>query len=236
MTADKAPYTVMIRDLPTEERPRERLRHHGARSLNTAELVAILLRTGMKGENVLTMANRIIARFNGLSGIGDASYTELAREKGLSEAKACQLMAAFELGRRMMSLSPGERTTISSPHDVVRLLGAEMGAFDQEHFRVVLLSTRNEVLSQHDIYVGSVHTAVVRIAEVLRPAIRENAPSMVAVHNHPTGNTEPSREDVSMTLQVRQAAELMNIELIDHVIIGKGGGFSSLKEQNLGFH
>ena len=225
----------MIRDLPVAERPRERLRKHGVRSLSNTDLLAILLRTGVSGESVLNMANRIISRFHGLAGLGAASFSELPNERGISEAKVCQLLAAFEMGRRLVSLVPEDRPTISTPQDVFNLLGAEMSGLDQEHFRVLLLNTRNETMSVHEVYIGNVHTAVIRVAEVLRPAIRENAPAMVAVHNHPSGDPQPSAEDISMTLDVRQAATLLDIELVDHIIIGSGGRFASLKEHNLGF-
>ena len=236
MENDGPPYVAMIRDLPAGERPRERLRHYGPQSLNNADLLAILLRTGMQGENVIAMAHRLISRFKGLEGLGQASFTELTDEKGVSEAKACQLMAALELGRRAVSLAREDKPLINHPRDIYNLLGAEMSGLDQEHIKVVLLNTRNEVMSVHDVYKGNVHTAIIRVAEVIRPAIRENAPAMVAVHNHPTGDPEPSAQDVSMTVDVRQAGELLDIELVDHVIIGKGGRFSSLKEHNLGFH
>ncbi len=236
MNNDTPPYATTIRDLPAGERPRERLRHYGPQSLNNADLMAILLRTGMQGENVIAMAHRLISTFKGLEGLGKASFTELIEEKGISEAKACQLMAALELGRRAVSLAREDKPLISHPRDIYSLLGAEMSGLDQEHIKVVLLNTRNEVMSVHEIYKGNVHTAIIRVAEVIRPAIRENAPAMVAVHNHPTGDPEPSAQDVSMTVDVRQAAELLDIELVDHVIIGKGGRFSSLKEHNLGFH
>ena len=236
MNNDTPPYVAMIRDLPAGERPRERLRHYGPQSLNNADLLAILLRTGMQGENVIAMAHRLISRFKGLDGLGQASFTELTDEKGVSEAKACQLLAALELGRRAVSLAREDKPLINHPRDIYNLLGAEMAGLDQEHIKVVLLNTRNEVMSVHDVYKGNVHTAIIRVAEVIRPAIRENAPAMVAVHNHPTGDPEPSAQDVSMTVDVRQAGELLDIELVDHVIIGKGGRFSSLKEHNLGFH
>ncbi len=236
MNNDAPPYAAMIRDLPAAERPRERLRHYGPQSLNNADLLAILLRTGMQGENVIAMAHRLISHFSGLEGLGKASFAELAREKGISEAKACQLLAALELGRRAVSLAREDRPLINHPRDIYNLLGAEMSGLDQEHIKVVLLNTRNEVILVNEIYKGNVHTAVIRVAELLRPAIRENAPAMVVVHNHPTGDPSPSAQDVGMTADVRQAAELLDIELVDHVIIGKGERFISLKEHNLGFH
>ena len=130
----------------------------------------------MQGENVIAMAHRLISTFKGLDGLGRASFTELTDEKGVSEAKACQLLAALELGRRAVSLAREDKPLINHPRDIYNLLGAEMSGLDQEHIKVVLLNTRNEVMSVHDIYKGNVHTAIIRVAEVLRPAIREMLP------------------------------------------------------------
>ncbi len=231
----EAGYQPTIRDLPQGERPRERLRHYGAKNLSNTELIAILLRTGMQGENVLSLSSRVLAQFDGLSGLGRGTFAELCALKGLSEAKACQLMAGLELGRRLVSLSPAERVTINSPQDVANLVMGEMAALEQEHLRVLLLNTRNEVLSIQDIYVGNVNSSVVRPAEVIRPAVRDNAPSIIVVHNHPSGDPTPSQEDVGITQQLAAAGKLLGVELLDHVVIGNGGRFVSLNEQGLGF-
>ena len=228
-------YTTMIRDLPRTERPRERLRQHGTSYLSNAELLAILLRTGVAGESAINIAARLISRFRGLPGLAQASFGELCAEKGVSEAKVCQMKAAFELGRRLVSLTPEERPIIQSPQDVVNLLGAEMGGLDQEHFRVMLLNTRNEVIGVQELYIGNVSTAVIRVAEVLRPAIRENAPAMIMVHNHPSGDPDPSENDAVVTREVLRAAELLDIDLVDHIVIGGPGRFASLKELGIGF-
>ena len=139
-------YQPMIRDLPQGERPRERLKQHGANHLSNTELIAILLRTGMQGENVLSLSSRVLTRLEGLAGLGRSTFTELCSQRGLSEAKACQLLAAMELGRRFVSLAPEERAVINSPQDVANLLMAEMATLEQEHLRVLLLNTKNEVL------------------------------------------------------------------------------------------
>ena len=156
------PRQPTIRDMPTGERPRERLVEYGSKNLSNTELVAILLRTGSAGENVISLSSRLLTRFGGLAGLGKAAFAELCGEKGLSEAKACQLLAALELGRRFVSLAPEERIIISTPQDAANLVTGEMGTLDQEHLRVILLNTRNEVLSTHEIYVGNVNSAVVR--------------------------------------------------------------------------
>ncbi|HEU0022805.1 MAG TPA: UPF0758 domain-containing protein, partial [Dehalococcoidia bacterium] len=170
-------YQPTIRDLPRGERPRERLREYGPRYLSNTELIAILLRTGLQGENVLSMASRLLSTFDGLAGLGRSTFGELCAQRGLSEAKVCQLLAALELGRRYVSLAPQERAAIRSPQDVANLVMAEMGGLDQEHLRVLMLSTKNEVLGIQEIYVGNVNSSLVRPAEVFRPAIRDNAPS-----------------------------------------------------------
>ena len=228
-------YQPTIRELPQGERPRERLRTYGANHLSNTELIAILLRTGLKGENVLALAARLLARFSGLAGLGRATFTELCAQRGLSEAKACQLLAALELGRRFVSLAPQERAVIHSPQDVANLVAAELSALDQEHLRVLLLSTRNEVLSIQEIYVGNVNSSVVRPAEVFRPAIRDNAPSIIVVHNHPSGDPTPSPEDVAITRALVSSGKLLGIDLLDHVVIGSGSRFVSLNEKGLGF-
>jgi DNA repair protein RadC len=224
----------MIRDMPEGERPRERLVRYGANTLSNAELIAILLRTGVTGEGVISMSNRLLSEYGGLAGMGRVSYGELCSVNGISEAKACQLLAALELGRRLVSLSPNDRPIIVSPSDVANLLSAEMGFLDQEHLRVLLLSTKSEVLGIHEVYKGTVNSAAVRVAEVLRPAIRENCPSIIVVHNHPSGDPAPSSQDIMITRQINQAAEMMDIELLDHIIIG-GQNHLSMKNKGLGF-
>ena len=235
MSYERGPeYTTMIRDLPQGERPRERLKELGPNSLSNPELIAILLRTGVEGESVLNMSMGLLSRLGGLSGLARASYAELCALKGVSDAKACQVLAAVELGRRLGSLHPEGRALARSPQDVFNLQGAEMELLDQEHLRVLLLNTKNEVQSVREIYVGNVNSSVVRVAEVLRPAIRENCPSIIVVHNHPSGDPTPSPEDILVTRRIRSSGEMMDIDLLDHIIIG-GKSFVSLKEKGMGF-
>lgn len=227
-------YRPLIRDMPAEERPRERLRVHGASALSNAELLAILLRVGSNGENVLSLAQRLLTRFDGLAGLGRASFSELCAERAVKEAKAAQLLAAMELGKRIISAQPDQRAVVRSPQDVYTLLGAEMALLEQEHLRVILLNVRNQLFGVKEVYRGSVHTAVVRVAEVLRDAVRENCPNIVVVHNHPSGDPSPSPDDVAITRQIYEAGKLLNIDVLDHVIIGRGRPVS-LKELGLGF-
>ena len=229
------PAQPTIRELPNGERPRERLRQRGSRELSNTELVAILLRTGMKGENAVSMASRIMADFGGLAGLARADYGELIRERGLSDAKACQVMAALELGRRVAALPPAERPQISCAQDAVNLIAPEMAALDQENLVVLLLDTRNRMVLKRTVYMGTVNSSAVRPAEVLRPAIRENVPSIIVAHNHPSGDPTPSPEDVAVTRDLVAAGKLMDIELHDHLIIGDGGRFISLRGIGSGF-
>ncbi|MDP2950418.1 MAG: DNA repair protein RadC [Chloroflexota bacterium] len=232
--ADAVEYRPTIHDLPASERPRERLREHGATALSTAELLAIILRTGAPSENVLALASRALARFGDLTGLAKASFGELCGERGLGEAKAAQVKAALELGRRLVSARPEERTTVHSPQDVANLLAAEMGLLDQEHLRLLLLNTRNQVLAVPEVYKGSVNTTQVRVGELFREAVREGCPALIVVHNHPSGDPTPSQDDVDMTRQLVEAGQLLGIDVLDHIVIG-GQRFVSLRERGLGF-
>ena len=206
----------------------------GSESLTNAELVAILLRTGTNGENVVAVAQRILAKFGGLRGLGAAGFGELCAERAMGEAKAAQLIAAVELGKRTVHARPPERRIIRSPEDVYALLFAEMALLDREQLRVILLSTRNEVLSVREVYRGNVSSALVRVAEVFSDAVREGCPSIIIVHNHPSGDPTPSAEDVALTKQLIDAGKLLGVEVLDHVVIAREG-HKSLKDLKLGF-
>ena len=227
-------YQARIRDLPSTDRPRERLRDAGPAALSNQELLAILLRTGSARESALALANRLLGRFHGLVGLARAGFAELCAERGLGEAKAAQVQAALELGKRLAAAQPEERAQIRSPEDVANLLLAEMGLLDQEHLRVVLLNTRNQVLGTQEVYRGSVHTAVVRIGELFREALRQNAPCIILVHNHPSGDPTPSAEDIAMTKQAIAAGELLDIDVLDHVIVAHAR-FASMKSLKVAF-
>ena len=227
-------YQARIHDLPSGDRPRERLRDAGPAAISNSELLAILLRTGGAKESALAMASRLLATFNGLAGLARSSFAELCAQRGLGEAKAAQIQAALELGKRLVAAQPEERPVIRSADDVARLLQSEMGLLDQEHMRVLLLNTRNQVLAANDVYRGNVHTAVVRIGELFREALRHNAPAIILAHNHPSGDPKPSPDDVAMTQQAIEAGELLDVEVLDHVVIAHGG-FVSMKQQGLAF-
>ena len=227
-------YQPLIRELPAQERPRERLKKYGAASLSNAELLAIILRTGAASESVLNLSAKLLARFGGLSGLAKAGFGELCMERGLAEAKAAQLKAALELGRRLLSTQPEERLAVRSPEDVANLLQAEMSFLEQEELRLVLLNTKNQVLAISQVYKGSVNTSLIRVSELFREAVRENCPALVVVHNHPSGDPTPSPEDIKITEQIVKAGKLLDVEVLDHLIIGHQR-YVSLKERGLGF-
>ncbi len=227
-------YTPMIRDLAAEERPRERLMQVGEKSLSTAELLAIILRVGRGGESAVRLAERLLVEFSGLPGLERAPVGELTTVNGIGEVKAVQIRAALELGRRLVASAPESRPRVTSPQDAANLLMSEMMFLEQEHLRVILLNTRNEVLKIQTIYIGSLNTSVVRIGELFRPAIRANAAAIIVAHNHPSGDPSPSPEDVNVTRQIVRAGELLSINVLDHVVIGHQK-FVSLKERGLGF-
>ncbi len=227
-------YSPTIKDLPPGERPRERLRHYGAQALSTAELLAIILRTGVGGENVVHLAERLLAVFGGLPGLAQASFAELGEVRGVGPAKITQIKAALELGRRLLVAAPQEKPVVQSPADVAHLVGSEMSLLPQEEFWVLHLDTRNRVTRIHRLYRGSLNKATVRVGEVYREAIRDNAASIIAVHNHPSGDPTPSPQDVSLTRLLYEAGQLLEIPLLDHIVIGLGR-WVSLKERGLGF-
>lgn len=223
-----------IKDLPVQERPRERLARAGEGALSTAELLAIILRTGVGGESVLAMARRLLSKFDGLPGLARASFAELRAERGLGNAKTAQLKAALELGRRMLLATPEDRLVVRSPSDVAQLLMAEMAHLEQESFRVLYLDTRNRLLGSDTLYVGSLNASQIRVGEVFRDAIKRNCAAIIVAHNHPSGDPSPSPEDVEVTRQLTAAGELLSIEILDHLIIGQQR-FVSLRERGLGF-
>jgi len=223
-----------ITDLAAEERPRERLGKLGPQALSSAELLAILLRVGVTGENAVQVGQRLLQTFGGLTGLHRATFDEVRAQHGIGEAKAAQIKAAIELGRRLTLESPDERPAINSPAEAAALVQYEMSGLEQEHLRVILLDTRNRVLDIVEIYRGSVNSSQVHIGEVFKPAIRRNAPAIIVVHNHPSGDPTPSPDDVAVTRAILQAGKLLDIDVLDHMVIGQGR-WVSLKERGLGF-
>lgn len=222
-----------IHDMPDEDRPRERLLRYGADVLSTAELLAIILRTGTQQENVLQMAGRILAEYGGLRGLAKVSAAELISFKGLGEAKVTQILAALALGQRASMLQPEQRPQIRKAADAADLL-VDMGHLSQEQVRVILLDSSRRVISTQTVYIGTVNMSVLRVAEVYREAIIRNCPAMIVAHNHPSGDVNPSPEDIDLTRALVAAGELLDILLVDHLIIGQNN-WRSLRDMGLGF-
>ena len=223
-----------IMDLHESDRPRERLAMLGPQALSNAELIAILLRVGVTGESAVQVGQRLLQKFNGLSGLHRAPFDELMDQHGLGEAKASQIKAAIELGRRLTLEAPEERPTINSPADAAALVSYEMSALEQEHLRVILLDRRNRALETVEVYKGSVNSSQIRVGEIFKEAVRKNASALVVVHNHPSGDPTPSPDDVAVTRAIVQAGKLLDVEVLDHLVIGQGR-WVSLKERGLGF-
>jgi len=229
-----SPPSYRITDLEVTERPRERLRRLGAQALSSAELLAILLRVGVQGENAVQVGQRLINTFHGLSGLHRASFDEVCAQRGIGEAKAAQIKAAIELGRRLAAEAPEERPAVHSPQDAADLVRYEMSALEQEELHVLLLDNRNRVLHIEPVYRGSVNSSQVRVGELFKAAIRRNAAALIVAHNHPSGDPTPSPDDVAVTRAIVQAGKLLDIDVLDHLVIA-GGKFVSLKERGLGF-
>ncbi|HZT95684.1 MAG TPA: DNA repair protein RadC [Chloroflexota bacterium] len=227
-------YLVPIRDWPDGERPREKLAQLGAQ-LSDAELLAILLRTGVPGVDVVSLSQTLLASHGRLSGLSKLAPSELTRAHGLGPAKAATLLAALELGRRLL-LAEGERPRVASAREAASLLEPRLRGLDQEQLHVMLLSTRNHVLGTRKIYEGSLNSSMVRPAEVFRDAIRENAAAIIVAHNHPSGDPNPSADDIRVTRDIVQAGRVLDIDVLDHLVIGDHShGFVSLRERRLGF-
>ncbi|WP_436580133.1 RadC family protein [Heyndrickxia oleronia] len=220
----------MIRDYPAGERPRERLVKHGARSLSNQELLAILLRTGTKDESVIQMANRVLQAFDGLRLLKEASLEEIMKIKGIGFAKAVQILATIEIGRRIGNLTYNDRYIIRSPEDAANYVMNDLRFLSQEHFVCLYLSTKNQVIHQQTIFIGSLNASIVHPREVFKEAFRRSAASIICIHNHPSGDPGPSREDIEVTKRLVECGKIIGIEILDHLIIGDKK-FVSLKEK-----
>ncbi|TVY11902.1 RadC family protein [Paenibacillus cremeus] len=221
-----------LRDVPNEERPRERMMQYGAGALSNAELLAILLRTGTFQESAVHLAQRVLRQAGSLRSLTDMSLQQLTGIKGIGAAKALQLQASIELGKRMARSTLSDTVTIRSPQDVASLLSEELRYLQKEHFVCLFLNTKNHVVGQETLSMGSLNASIVHPREVFRAAIKRSSASIVCVHNHPSGDPTPSPEDISMTRRLVEAGDLIGIEVLDHIVIGDQS-FVSLKELGL---
>lgn len=227
-------YHLPVREWPESEQPREKLMNDGAEQLSNPELLAILLRVGVKGQDVVSLSNALLIQFGGAAGLYRASWQDLAAVHGMGGAKAVTIKAALEFGRRVIQAEISDSLQVRSPADVASILLVNMGLLEKEHLRVVLLNTKNHVMGVRDVYKGSVNSSQIRVSEVFRDAIKENCPAIVVAHNHPSGDPTPSPEDVRVTRDLVAAGRLLDIDVLDHLVIGRGK-FVSLKQKKLGF-
>ena len=219
---------MKIKDLPKIDRPREKLERYGPEKLSNSELLAILLGSGQKGINVVELSKRILSKFSG-DGLSKADIKELKNTFGLGNAKACEIVACFELGRRL--LQNKQSTLLLSPKDVWEEL-KDIRDNKKEHFVIFFLDTRNQEIKREIISIGSLNASLVHPREVFEPAVRYSAAQIIVAHNHPSGDPEPSKEDLEVTQKLVESGKILGIDVIDHVVVTKDR-FLSLKKQNL---
>jgi len=220
-----------IHDLPKEERPRERLVKFGEQALSVQELLQLILGRGIAGESVVVTAQKLLSQFGSLQKLAEASIEELFSVKGIGLAKATQMKAAFEIGRRLSTqATPYKSKELTDPEKVYRLIKNKLKDYHKEHFYIIVLNSRN--WSVAEVSMGSLNASIVHPREVFEEAIRNKAASVIFVHNHPSGNPEPSEDDLIITKRLVEAGKIMGIEVNDHIIITKTG-FFSFKDKRL---
>ena len=223
-----------IREVPLAERPRERLALRGVGGLTSAELIGLVWGSGTRGRSAVDLAADALATHDGLAGLARATEHELVTVPGIGVAKAAQLVAAFELGRRLLADWPAARWTIRGPSDVAERLILQMGRLEREELRVVMLDTKNHVLRVATVYQGNVSSSLVRVGELFRDAVRLNAAGLILVHNHPSGDPTPSPDDLHLTAEALAAGRLLDIALLDHLVIGHDA-YVSLRDRGVTF-
>ncbi|MDF2699265.1 MAG: repair protein RadC [Haloplasmataceae bacterium] len=219
-----------LKELPIEERPREKLELKGAKMLSNHELLAILLRTGTKNRSAITLAQEIICKYPNLSMLRSITIDELIEIKGIGRTKAIQILAAIELGYRANATIIERGYQIKSPTDCADYIGEEVKHLEQEHFIALYLDTKNRILAKKTLFVGSLNRSIVHPREVFKEALKHGCASIIVVHNHPSGDPTPSTQDVTITKRLMEVGEVMGIEVLDHLVIGTQG-YISMKEE-----
>jgi len=229
-----APYRLTIKDLPEDERPRERLLKYGPQALKTSELLAIIIRVGNTGETAVQVAERLLQKYDGdLRRLAGETEKQLSDGiKGLGKSKAAQIMAAFELGKRLSAFTGNERPQINSPSDVARIFMSQLRYLNTETLHVLSLDAKNHVTKQRRIFEGSLDVSIVHPREIFKFALEESAAAIIIVHNHPSGDPAPSKDDVKITEQLVEAGKILDIPVLDHIVIGDGR-YVSLREQGI---
>lgn len=222
-----------IKELPITERPREKLYTHGAETLSNEELIAIIIRTGSRTESAVELSKELLSKDNrGLVYLRDTTLQELMETKGIGECKASQILAAIELGKRINFLYALDKVKINQPNTIADLFMDEMRYLQKEHFRIVLLDTKNQIIVTEEISVGTLNASIVHPRDVFKVAIKRNANSIILIHNHPSGDPTPSREDINITNRLADVGNLVGIKVLDHIIIGDNK-YISFKERRL---
>ncbi|WP_026893752.1 RadC family protein [Clostridiisalibacter paucivorans] len=222
-----------IKDMPKEERPREKLYKYGPKMLSNSELLAIIIRTGSKKNTALELSNRVLSLDqSGLEFLSQSSLEELMAVEGIGRCKAAQILSAIELGKRLAAYNKQDSLQITSPLDVVNLLMEEMRNFKKEYFKIIMLNIKNKIIAINDISIGSLNSSIVHPREVFIDAIKRSSASIILTHNHPSGDPTPSREDIAVSKRLYECGELLGIKVLDHIIIGNNK-YISLKEKNL---
>ncbi|ETK30113.1 DNA repair protein RadC [Paenibacillus larvae subsp. larvae DSM 25719] len=222
--------SVTLRNVPSEDRPRERMLQFGPQVLSNAELLAVLLRTGTLAESAVHLAERVLIDCEGIRGLVDASIDQLTQIRGIGTAKALQIQEGIELGRRIARSTLPETMVIRSPRDVADLMTEDLRYLHKEHFVCLFLNTKNQVLAKETMSIGSLNASIVHPREVFRAAIKRSSASIICVHNHPSGNPTPSLDDIDITQRLIEAGAIIGIDVLDHIIIGDKA-YVSLKEQ-----
>ncbi|WLF69968.1 RadC family protein [Clostridium septicum] len=224
---------IKISDIPKDERPIEKLLLMGPEFLSNAELLAIILRTGTKGENVISLSTRLLSEFEGLDGLFNSNIKDMTSIKGIKDTKASQLIAMIELSKRFNTLRTCKKDIkITSPKDVASLLMNEMINLKQEVLKLVMLDTKNKIIGNKDVFKGTLNSSIVHPREIYSEAIKRNSANIIVCHNHPSGDPEPSKEDINITMRLKECGKIMGIDLLDHIIIGNNQ-FISLKEKGI---
>ncbi|WP_324823372.1 RadC family protein [Sinanaerobacter sp. ZZT-01] len=233
MKQEKLKGSITIKEMPQEERPREKMMKYGVFSLSNVELLSILIGSGTRNTTALSLAARIISlEKDGISFLGHCLPQDLCAIKGIGMAKSCQIVAGIALGKRIATQPRGKRLRIGSPDEVAALFMEELRYLKKEFFRVLLLNTKNEIIGMEDASIGNLNSSIVHPREIFCSAIKKSASSMIVVHNHPSGNPKPSQNDLNVTVRLVEAGKLLGISVVDHLIIGDGV-YISLKEKGL---
>ncbi len=222
---------MRIKSLPLDDRPREKMIKNGPETLSDSELLAIILRTGNKNESVISVANKLFNRYN-IKSLSRSGINNLKKELGIGNAKACQIVACFELGRRLAKFKEDKKSAIKNAKDIAKIFIPEMGSLKKEHFKGIYLDSRKRVIKEETIFIGSLNESVIHPREIFQVALNENAAALILIHNHPSGNPKPSNQDIEITKELIRAGDILGIPVLDHIIIGNNK-YVSLREKGL---